>query len=87
MPVIAKFHPQAWQNDYAIQVDPQGDTEFDVTAEIVAIGREKSLKIEDSNYESDDLRYAAAAPQWIKDWSGPFSIEVSESIKEFWACP
>ena len=82
--VIAKFQPQAWVNDYAIAVDPEGPTEFDVTAEVIAMGREASMLIEDAQYSSDDLRDASAAPQWIKEWAGPFSIEVQESIKEFW---
>ena len=33
------FHPQAWSNDYAIDVDPEGPTEFMVPdSEVVGLG-------------------------------------------------
>lgn len=74
----AVFTPQAWINDYAVTVDAQGETEFDVTAEIqerLAAGKE----IPDSDtWESDDLISAKTAPEWIRNWSGPFYITVEE---------
>lgn len=74
----AKFHPQAWQNDYAISVDPEGETEFDVTAEVLEL-LEAGREVPDADsYESDDLRNAAKAPKWVRDWSGPFYIEVRD---------
>lgn len=72
----ARFHPQAWQNDYAISVDPEGETEFDVTAEVEAsLGEGREIPDDDS-YDSDELRHAANAPKWIREWSGPFYIQV-----------
>jgi hypothetical protein len=65
---IAHFHPQAWQNDYAIDVDPEGDTSWDVG--------EVPADLEDDNYESDQLRFHKNAPQWVQDWSGPFWVEI-----------
>ena len=65
---IAVFHPQAWLNDYAVEVDPEGDTTFDVGT--------VPESVEDDSYESDRLRDHDNAPQWIKDWHGPFWIEV-----------
>lgn len=62
------FHPQAWVNDYAIAVDPEGPTEFEVGIIFGGIG--------DDTYESDELRFHENAPQWVKDWAGPFYIEV-----------
>lgn len=64
----AIFHPQAWVNDYAIDVDPEGKTEWNV--EIVPDD------LEDNSYESDELRFHDNAPQWVKDWSGPFWVEI-----------
>ena len=32
--ILATFHPQAWINDCAVEVDPEGPTEFDVSAEV-----------------------------------------------------
>lgn len=70
----ATFHPQAWVNDYAIEVDPQGPTTWEVTPELIAslpAGWNKSC-----TYESDELRNDPAAPEWVREWTGPFDIEV-----------
>lgn len=82
--VIAKFQPQAWVNDYAYPVDPAGDPEWDVTDEIVAMGREKALALKDDTYESDYLRYSRHAPKWVQEWSGPFYIEIEEAVRSFY---
>jgi len=64
----ARFHPQAWVNDYAITVDPEGEVEWEVG--------EEAASLTDDSYESDDLRFHPNAPDWVKDWSGPFYIEI-----------
>lgn len=81
--IIAKFHPQVWVNDYAMDVDPQGPVEWDATDAILAMPREEALKIQDCQYESDALHEEEAAPEWIRDWSGPFYVTVEESIRAF----
>ena len=63
-----RFHPQAWVNDWAIDVDPQGETEWEVG--------EISDDLEDNTYESDDLRFHENAPRWVHNWAGPFYIEI-----------
>lgn len=82
MTYTAKFHPQAWQNDYAISVDPEGVTTWDVSAFLLALPKATRMAAmkADTN-ESDALRYAPTAPQWIQDWSGPFWIEVLATTK------
>ena len=82
--IIATFHPQAWHNNYAFDVDPEGETEWDATEVITAMGKDKALKLKDNQYETDDLRYASTAPGWIRDWSGPFYVEVEDAISEFY---
>lgn len=82
MTVIAKFHPQVWINDHAVDADPEGETSFDVTEAIEAMGREKALLLDDNEYESDELRELPGAPAWVRDWSGPFWVEVKASIAE-----
>ena len=68
-PVVAvTFRPQAWQNDYAVNVDPQGPTSWQVPAS-------RLTGIRQHTYASDDLRNDPAAPQWCRDWTGPFEIE------------
>ena len=63
-----RFHPQAWIGDYACEVDPQGETVFEVG--------EVPPSVKDDDYESDDLRFHPNAPEWVKDWSGPFWVEI-----------
>lgn len=82
--IIAKFHPQAWINDYAFEVDPEGETTWDVTDEIVAMGEGAAMTLQDDQYNTDNLRFSKNAPKWVQEWSGPFYVEVSESIWEFY---
>lgn len=81
--IIARFLPQAWQDDLAPPAAKPA--EFDVTEHILALTPDQALAIDDDQYESDDLRLLPTAPQWVKDWSGPFCIEVSASIRAFYA--
>jgi hypothetical protein len=83
--IIALFQPQAWQNNNAIDVDPEGETTFDVTDEILAMGKETALKLKDNRDESDALISAKNAPHWIREWSGPFYIVVENSIAAYFA--
>jgi hypothetical protein len=66
----AIFTPQAWVNDYSIQVDPEGPTEWEV--------EDEHLGLQPDTYESDELRDHPNAPAWVRDWSGPFYISVTE---------
>src|SRR5690606_34560150 len=72
--VMATFRPQAWVNDYAVSVDPEGETKFDVSFDLLLMGSEEATKLDD--YGRDDLRFAHTAPRWIQEWSGPFEVDV-----------
>ncbi len=78
--IVAEFVPQAWINDYAVEVDAEGETEWDVTDHILAMGREKALSLRDDDYPTDDLRNLPNAPRWVREWSGPFVVRVEQSI-------
>lgn len=75
----AIFHPQAWVNDYAVDVDPEGETEWDVTDYLTQLGYRMIEQPENNTYESDELRWDPKAPTWIQSWSGPFWIEIVNS--------
>lgn len=81
--IIATFIPQAWVNDYAVTVDPQGATTFDVTETILRIGEARARALRDDQHETDELRTHAAAPQWVRDWHGPFAVNVEQSIAAY----
>lgn len=83
--IYASFVPQAWVNDNAIEVDALGDTRFDVTDHILSLGKKKALAIKDCDCPSDELRLLSTAPEWIREWDGPFSIFVKGSIADFYS--
>lgn len=67
-----EFVPQAWMNDYAIEVDPEGETEWVVEADEIT----NPYMLVDDQYESDELRFSRNAPDWVQDWSGPFCVRI-----------
>ena len=85
MPYTAHFDPQAWINDYATTVDAQGEQTWDCTAFIEAdpaLKAEVDEAIADEGHflDTDDVLMGdEAAPQWVKDWSGPFTITVQKA--------
>ena len=77
--ILAKFVPQAWINDYAVDTDDA--VEFDCTEHIIRMGKEAAMQIRDDQYESDDL-----VPSEILDrHSGPFRVEVQAAIQAYFA--
>lgn len=77
----ATFRPQAWINNYAVDVDPQGPTTWDVSAEhlqylIQTLGAKDFDLVFESSYESDLVREDPAAPEWVRNWTGPFWVDV-----------
>jgi hypothetical protein len=67
-----RFHPQAWINGYAVDVDAEGECEF-----AAAWPDDKPVPKDDS-YDSDDLRQEGA--QWVRDWRGPFYVEIVDNL-------
>ena len=65
--IRCQFIPQAWVNGYAIEVDsPQGVAIWFMDVDNLP---------PPGSYDSDGLRFAPEAPQWVKDWAGPFEVE------------
>ncbi|HFL2868675.1 TPA: hypothetical protein ACGWVL_003049 [Pseudomonas aeruginosa] len=67
--VYATFHPQAWQNDNAVGVDP-GPTQIDVTPEVLAMDRSYVLAIRGKAPSTSSARtlsrLSSPAPQsWV----------------------
>lgn len=80
MRYTATFQPQAWQNDYVINVDAEGPTTWDCTDFVESLSpneREKAM-VPDS-YESDDARTSKNTPKWVREWSGPFYVTIEEA--------
>lgn len=77
MNIHCTFYPQAWINDNALDVDPEGTMTWEMDMlEVVELTGVSDLNCMDDNpYARDKLRHSKKAPQWIKDWTGPFEIE------------
>lgn len=63
------FRPEAWVNDYATEVDPEGPQTWDVTPATAA-------QINTSTSDLDFVKDDPNAPQWVRAWPGPFTITV-----------
>ena len=63
------FRPQSWgrgNKDALYEVEGNGPLEWTTTVEKLP---------EVHSYESDDLIHAESAPQWCRDWPGPFEVD------------
>lgn len=81
MKAVATFTPQAWVRDYAIEVDPAGPTEW--VTDFEGLTREQSEAILETGHDTSDLlKEDPAAPEWVRDWPGPFEIHVREYLRE-----
>lgn len=85
MPYKAHFDPQAWIHDYATSVDAEEEQTWDCTAFVEADPELKAKvdeAIADEGYfldRDDALMGDDNAPQWVRDWSGPFTITVQKA--------
>lgn len=82
---VARFTPQAWVNDYAIEVDAEGEREWEVSLDFLEqLLRSLPDELRDElckghSYESDMLRGDPAAPEWVREWHGPFEVELLDA--------
>lgn len=76
--VKVTFIPQVWvgrRDREAYPAEPLGETEFYVSEED-ATDPDTGEALSPDSYEIDDLRLHANAPKWIREWNGPFEIEL-----------
>jgi hypothetical protein len=74
---IADFSPEAWIRDQAIPVDPEGPTEWETHFDgLTDEAKNRILSHEDGLDNDDLLKDDPAAPEWVREWRGPFSIHV-----------
>jgi hypothetical protein len=78
--IVAKFRPQAWINDYAVDVD--GGYDFDATELLLSWPWAQIMAIEDHSYTADavwqDHYISIEHPH-----NGPFEVEVTASLLAF----
>lgn len=94
MTVRAHFTPEAWIRDQAIEVDPEGEQEWDATSYAAEhaeyldrlVAREEEHRkrwpsVDTGDFEvcdNDDVfQDDPAAPEWVREWHGPFTINLT----------
>lgn len=87
----AHFTPEAWVNDYAVEVDPEGDQTWDCTKAVKEFTEpDGTLKapfrkvsgLDDDYLDNDDiLKDDHEAPNWVREWRGPFTIKVTPEME------
>lgn len=81
--IIARFYPQAWIDNSAVTVDPEGDVTWDATRDVLSLELKRIQQLEDDTDASDRLRQDLAAPEWVKTWDGPLYVKVKDCICAF----
>ncbi|WIW89606.1 hypothetical protein K3M67_06510 [Sphingobium sp. V4] len=82
--VTLRFRPQAWIRDNAFDVDPEQPDTWDIPVAILL----NRFPTEDDWHEDygarDDMRFEGRAPRWIREWSGPFEVELAPDAASPW---
>lgn len=74
--VTLRFCPQVWIRDYAVAADCEHPDSWTVPLPDF-VGLFPTLEDWQENHEArDEMRTARSAPRWIRDWSGPFEVEL-----------
>lgn len=66
-----EFVPQAWVQDQAITIDPQGRTTFEVPSHVLR-------GIRPNTADSGALKDHPNAPAWVRAWTGPYYLTWAE---------
>jgi hypothetical protein len=85
----ARFTPEAWIGDYAVEVEAQGPAEWDCTRLATEprsqdylrklMERRPGERLTDPDGVLDNDDWFAAdpdAPEWIRNWSGPSTVRI-----------
>lgn len=71
MKATVEFYPQAWVNDYPIEVDPEGETLFQVDVKHL-----EQYSADARKYELEPYLNLPQLPEWIREWRGPFWFDI-----------
>ncbi|MBE0562561.1 MAG: hypothetical protein IH622_17285 [Ochrobactrum anthropi] len=83
--VTLTFMPQIWRHDQAIEVDVSEPKDWTVALSLL-LERFPTEAEWDANAQiRDDLRHEGDAPQWIRDWPGPFEVRLDDDVADVWS--
>jgi hypothetical protein len=70
------FLPQEWVGDTAYPVQ----RERRPNQWTVDVSETFMEKLTPFSYESDSLREESSAPEWVREWDGPFEVDYKEVL-------
>jgi len=82
--IVARFHPQTVIGDGCYDADVLGDDRIDATYELKLMGEEAVTAMQDSDDEAEALKEAVRAPEWVREWYGPFSVDVRNAAAGYY---
>jgi len=85
--IVAKFLPQTNEGKRVVPVFNEDGSrviiEFDVTDQILKMGKAAAMEIEDMDYSADYLWHEYVEEHPEKEHDGPFEVVVESSIRDF----
>jgi len=82
--IVAQFRPQISIGESCYDADPLGNDRIDVTYELKLMGEDAVRAMEDSDDEAEALKDAVRAPEWVREWYGPFGVSVRDAAAEYY---
>ena len=82
--VMATFRPQTSIGDSCYDADCLDDDGIDVTYEVKLMGEDAARMLYDHEDEAESLKDALRAPEWVREWMGPFGIEVRRAVADYY---
>lgn len=76
--VTLQFKPQAWIDDYAVSVDVDHPDRWTVPLALLLERFPTEQDWRHRDEDRDQMRDEGDAPTWIRNWSGPFEIDVAD---------
>ncbi len=76
--VTLQFRPQAWVNDYAVSVDIEHPDRWTVPLPLLLERFPTEQDWRDRDEDRDQMRHEGDSPTWLRDWTGPFEIDVAD---------
>jgi hypothetical protein len=82
--VSLSFVAQEWDEGYLIDVDPHGPLTWTVhKSEFLALFPDAE-SFASKHQDRDSLRLHDNAPEWVREWTGPFEVELEDESQTPW---